>query len=609
MDGGRLAPRERLGLAVLAVFAGVLCVYGWTLHFEFVYDDYAVAGDNTFIRDLRHLPLLFTSDYYRLADENTYRPLNTLSYFLDYAVWGADPFGFNFTGMLVHFLNGVLVLLLARRLLGGRLVPACAAALVFVLHPLATEAVLSEGNREEALSVAFFAGALLLYLRARDGGPAAGRRLAGAAAVYAAGLFAMEMTISLPAILLVLEVARRDRAAPLDARGIARRIFPFFVLAVLFLVGRFAVWVGTGDFSQFPGGSRYLAVLTAARVYLTYARLLLVPVNQHVVYDFPVAATFWNAWTAGATLFVLALAVFGAAAAWRGRIEGLAALWFLVVLLPVSNVVIPFWILISERYLYLILPAYGLLAGAVVQRVLAARQGLRCVLAVALAAAVLAYGAAGVARAAVWRTSHDLWTDNVAKAPRALDARYNLAIDYLRRGQAGEARKQFEAAARDHPEAAKPWILLATMDRKAGRTDAALGSVDHALRLDPASAQAQVEKGYAFVERGDFGQAAAWFARAAENEPRDATALSSLAAALHSGGRYVDALAAARRALAVDPGNARALEVLAHVAVVAGERAEAVHLYAEVYRHADDPALADAALANIRNLRRAGRDG
>jgi Flp pilus assembly protein TadD len=586
-------PRERVFAAAFLVVLAGIAVYAPTLNHGFVYDDYAVAGDNLFVRDLANLPRLFSGAYFRLADENTYRPLTTLTYFLDYAVWGAEPFGFNFTGMLVHLAGTVLVLLLALRLLGG-LLPALAAALVFVLHPLATEAVISEGNREEALSVPFFVGALLLYLRAAGGGPRARAALAASAIVYALGLFAMEMTITLPAILVVLEIATRGDGA-IDRRMVGRRLAPFALIAASFLVGRFTVWTGTGDYTTFPGGSRVTALLTAARVYVDYARLLVLPTGQHVVYDVPLARTLDGRTAAAITLMLTGIGA-GAFLAWRRRLAGVVLLWFAVVLLPVSNVVIPFWVLESERYLYLVLPANALAVGLLVRRggaIPAALVGI----------AIVGYGVAATYRAEAWESSATLWADNVKQAPDASDARYNLGIDRLRRGDDKGALREFvEAAASDHRDAVKPLAAIAGIHRRAGRSDEALAAIDRALAADPDYAPAAIEKGYVYVDRRDFAQAARWFAHAAALDPRDATARSSLAGALLSLKRYDEAVRAAGDALARDPRDARALQVLAHVAAVSGRRSEAVRLYADVYRFATDPAIAASAIANLRRL-------
>ena len=62
------------------------------LHHQFVFDDFRIIVNNPFIKDWKHFPALFSHDYFKISGELSYRPLVTLSYFTDYAIWGLNPF-------------------------------------------------------------------------------------------------------------------------------------------------------------------------------------------------------------------------------------------------------------------------------------------------------------------------------------------------------------------------------------------------------------------------------------------------------------------------------------------------------------------------------------
>ena len=601
----KLTDRERDALIIFLIFSAALIVYGRTLNHGFVYDDLLVVAYNSFIRDLRNIPALFSSAYFGLAQEDTYRPVTTLAYMLDYAVWGGEPFGFNFTQMLIHFFNGVLVYFLAGRLFSGRRRPALFTALVFVLHPVATEAVVSEGNREEALSVAFYIGALLLYLHGRDSVRFGRMRMFLAGLVYLIGLFAMEMTITLPVLLLVLEWMRRDRNSNFISRAAMVRLLPFFVLAGVFLAGRFTLWVGLGHFERFPGGSRYHAWLTMSRVCVEYIRLLWLPINLRGLYDFPISITWMNAGvllSVGTLVFLIGL---GAMLIRRGLLEGLALAWFFVALLPVSNLLVPFWYLIAERYLYLALPGFALLLGALVQRILKTQTGEARQLAMGLFCLILLlFGASAMARTDVWRSNITFWRDTAAKAPDKLDARYQLGTAYLEQGMHADAELQFKVALYDPADSAISWVRRGLIHQRLRQFQEALHCFDQALTIDPKMAAACRMKGRIYSRLGDYRQAAIWFDRAVELEPAVLGNLTALAQAKLRLGLTGEAQQAADRALRLDPQNDEALQTAADLAERAQDFRRAIELYGRQCRKSPDQACNAWVVDNLRRLGR-----
>src|SRR5713101_4374894 len=154
IDG--LSTRRGRRLALVAAGLGGL-VYLNALHNPFVYDDYRTIVDNGSIQTLLQPRAI-------VMHEPT-RPLVNLSYAIDRALWGAAPFGFHLTNLLLHVLNVGLLFLIARRLVEDQqrtqssepgvlnaepetrnlqprpLAVAFAAAALFAVHPMMTEAV------------------------------------------------------------------------------------------------------------------------------------------------------------------------------------------------------------------------------------------------------------------------------------------------------------------------------------------------------------------------------------------------------------------------------------------------------------------------------------
>ena len=159
----------------LPYFLGVLVlscgVYLNSLHNDFNLDDNAIIKENPLIRTLSNLPKIFVSNYWANTPYEKgvllYRPLVIATFAVDYALWGNNPFGFHLANLLINVANAALVLLLLAMLFGNQLRPLqlALAALLFVFHPIHTEAVNMVVGRTELLATMFGLLTFIFYLR------------------------------------------------------------------------------------------------------------------------------------------------------------------------------------------------------------------------------------------------------------------------------------------------------------------------------------------------------------------------------------------------------------------------------------------------------------
>ena len=148
-----------LGLIILSFAA-----YLNTLSNTFVFDDVYVISGNYFIRDWKNFWGLFTSKYFAASGELSYRPVVTLSYFVDYSLWHLNPLGYHLTNIVLHTLNSTILFFLVQRMV--RNMPlAFLASLFFICHPVLSEAVNAISYREDLLAATFFITAFTLYVK------------------------------------------------------------------------------------------------------------------------------------------------------------------------------------------------------------------------------------------------------------------------------------------------------------------------------------------------------------------------------------------------------------------------------------------------------------
>ena len=245
----------------------------------------------------------------RVGATQQYYPLLHSAFWAEARLWGSDVRGYHAVNVLLHFVDSALIVLLVRRL---HVKGAWLAGFLFALHPVHVESVAWISEQKNTLSLAFYLGAALVYLRFDERRRA--RDYALALALFVLALLTKTVTATLPAALLVLFWWRRGR---LDWRRDVVPLVPWFALAVG--GGLFTAWVERriigAEGAEFDLGA-VERVLLASRVLCFYLWKLLWPANLMFTYPrWPVSAGApWQ------YLFVVAVAGVAAACWWmRGR--------------------------------------------------------------------------------------------------------------------------------------------------------------------------------------------------------------------------------------------------------------------------------------------------
>ena len=208
------------GLLLLAV--GL--VFGQTVHYEFVnFDDNVYVYENPHVSralGLQGIAWVFTHEH-----GSNWHPLTGLSHLLDCQVYRLNAGGHHLTNVLLHAATAVLLFLVLQRMTGG-FWPSALVAVIFAAHPLHVESVAWVSERKDVLSGLCFVltlGAYVGYVRQRFSLV----RYLAVIVVFALGLMAKPMLVTLPLVLLLLDywpLGRMTPAAREDTRnaGIGR---------------------------------------------------------------------------------------------------------------------------------------------------------------------------------------------------------------------------------------------------------------------------------------------------------------------------------------------------------------------------------------------------
>ncbi len=195
----------RAGFLVLFL-AGA--AYANSLGNGFAYDDNSILPQNPLVTSGDWRGAL-SSPYQPDALEGAglYRPVTSLSFTLEWMAFGDDPLGYHLLNLLFHALVSLLVFLLLLEM--GAVIPALVGGVLFAVHPLHSEAVANVVGRAELYSAFFFLGACLLFWRGGDWeGWRRVPRLLGLGFLYLLSFGAKEIGVTLPIVLLLLELSR-----------------------------------------------------------------------------------------------------------------------------------------------------------------------------------------------------------------------------------------------------------------------------------------------------------------------------------------------------------------------------------------------------------------
>ncbi len=583
-DGSRLLPPPAIGSAALAapvpiawhaalVVAVVAVVYANALRAAFVWDDLYLVVGNPAIKQLAHVPRLFWSDLFPAGiDSGYYRPLQALTYAVDYALWGLNPAGFHLTNVVLHATTAVLLYRVGVRVLGSA-VAALASALLFAVHPLHVEAVTYVAGRSDPLAALCMLVAVLGFLR----GDARGRALAVGA--YGGALLAREAAFVLPVLLLVL-----DRVPPGRARRPASHYLPYAGVLGLYLALRSLVPVTApaAIAAPVPLGFR---LLTMAEVIVRYLGLVVAPVGLHmervVAPVTSVADARVFAALAALTMIVVALVRARATRAWPVALGGA---WFFVALLPVANLV-PLATFMAEHWLYVPLMGLCLAAGWSIAAI--PPPAWRTATMVGLAAVVALYGGITMRQSGRWRDGRTLYEYLLPLAPESARVRVNLAQVHQEAGELERARVLYDEVVRLRPNdvaTAEALNNLGNIERASGAAAAALAHFDRALVLKPRHVAARNGRALALQDLGRVDEAESTLQAALVLDPDDATTRSNLGNLYFRRGDLERARAQYLAAVRLDPEHADAHNNLGSVYFRLGDRAGAEAEYRTALR-------------------------
>ena len=527
----------------------VYVLYSGVLSAPFVYDDLDQIANNPALQSWHTVytqfilaPVSLTSAFLGQGG-STYRPLFWVSLAIDRHLWGPDASGFHFTSLLLHWLNGLLLVQLLRRLKVSPFV-ASVVALVWLGLPITSESVAWISARAYLLSTALILLALLAALSyVRNKNPLS---LSAFAALALMADFSHEQGVLLVGFLTLVYLVESERPRRLwIALGALSLLADAFYTICKLAVGAHA---GSGDRTLWSVGLKFWEYLQliALPIHMSPERSSAVPPHSPSL----IALIAW-----AALICLIALAFFLRKRA-PSVAAGLAVL--LIGLLPYCGFV-HIYQGMAERFTYL--PAIGFVLALVGATMLAKpfyrRAWLGC----------LVVGGVWVAWSA-WRLTErvDDWSNPIAlyrnslqATPRSAYLEKNLGDVYADRGEFQEAVTEYTKSLSITRNDPKTILNYAAALQQTGNKNEAEVQYRRVTGLLPRDSRAYVDLESLYVEENRPDDAIAMYKQAIAVDPADASAYFDLGVMFQQRGQDQDALAFYKKVLQLRPGDPQTL--------------------------------------------------
>jgi len=577
-------------------------VYAQVRHHAFInFDDLEYIVENP------HVTSGLTAANIVWAFTNTHaanwHPLTWISHMLDYQLFGLRPAGHLLMNLLFHVMNTALLFLVLNRMTRA-LWPSAFVAALFALHPLHVESVAWVAERKDVLSTFFWMltiGAYALYVERLDR-----KRYLLTLALFAFGLMAKPMLVTLPFVLLLLDYwplnrlrtgtqatdqiterkngkeskkekrkkQKRETAEAAPAlkfsavvptsiswaliRPLVKEKIPFFALTIFSSI--VTLYAQRNAMAPLETLSMAKRISNALISYVNYIGKMIWPTNLAFIYPLPDVIPAWQ--VVGATVLLAGITLLAIRGITRFPYLMVGWMWYLGTLVPVIGLVQVGSQAMADRYTYVPLIGLFIIAAWGLTALINSLPYRRFFLPAAAGALLVIFMAMTWKQASYWKDSMTLFQHALNTTTRNSIAHSMLAGALYEEGKYKEAAEHYKEAIRINPKRQKWHYNLGNALAFQGRSDEAEGEYRKELRLQSRHAFTHYNLANLLVLRGQIGEAMEHYRQAIASNPDYAKAHYTLGTLLAVQGKIDEAIVHFREALRIKPDYKEAFDNL-----------------------------------------------
>ncbi|MCR4338072.1 MAG: tetratricopeptide repeat protein [Candidatus Omnitrophica bacterium] len=421
--------------------------------FKTMDDEYSIIH-NELIKDVRHIPEILKSPFFE--GRAYYRPLVSLSFMLDYHLFGLNPFFYYLTNLILHMLISFTVWALANFLLKNRNL-AWGVAVLFAIHPIHWEAISNIPGRAILLCAFFYLNAFLCFLHGQQ--KRDWRFFALSLICFLLGLLSKESAVVFPILLIWYQWIVNPSRKPFLQRFFV--VMPFMALEIAYWIWRKSLGMTQLFFwRSFQEG--VLGFVTFLYSLGTHVQLLIFPFglqfdrSQEVFHSFMQPDFVWTIF-----VFLNLIVIFVATLLFMPALILFFVGWFFIELLPVSQIwvsigVAPGYISTADHFLYIASISFFILLGVGVDWSLTYLKSKRLVTSptltqLSIAGIYLIFFFGTLQQNFYSRNEISMFEQTLEKAPYNTRIRESLALIYARIGRFEDAEKHFRLVVEQAP--------------------------------------------------------------------------------------------------------------------------------------------------------------
>lgn len=557
---------------VLIILIIGIIVYANSFGNEFVWDDDYLVVNNTFIKDWRCLNKIFSSNLFggSWGDSSFYRPIQSLTLLVDYSFWHLNPFGYHLTNTLLHIANAILIYLLAMYLFRVR-GAAIFTALLFLVHPVQTEAVTYISGRADPLMTLFLLLSSIFFIKAL---------YIGSLSCFILALLSKEVSLIFPILLLIyclLEGKKIFKKRVLSLAG-------YFLISIIYLLVRVFILnflqTATSDTPLFT------RIIISCKTFAHYLGFIVFPFGLHMERQLDIKGSLLepDIWL---SLVLLILFIFFASkTAKRSKITSFGLWWFLTSLLPTSGI-FPINAFLAEHWLYV--PSVGLFLAISSYAVEISNRRYQKISPVIFILILTAFSMLTIRQNTVWKDKEKLYKHILKLNPQSsrahfnlgstygeknlddeailefkkaielksdyVDAYVNLGYAYQKKGKVDEAVRIFKKAIEVKADSYLPYYYLANLYNDTSRATESIELYQKALKLKPTNPDIYFDLGRAYDKTNNNDGAIKAYQRCIELSPSYVNAYLNLGSIYAERGRFAQAEEMWTRGLRFEPHN------------------------------------------------------
>lgn len=466
-------------------------LYSFSLGNKMFWDDDDFILNNAFVKDFKHIPDFFSQNVIAGSGlvSDYWRPALLFVFSLQWHAWGDWNVGYHLVNTIFHVGDSVLLFLLFSFLFKKKWL-AFIVALIFLIHPLQTEAVVYANSLGDSLSFFWMLVGMISYL----GYVQKSKFLFAVLAIISYGLALMskETAVILPALFLLIDwYCHKDLDWKKSLPKVFIRVLPFFLLAFVYVGLRGTVLNFKNSFNLYNEinvftGNIFVRIATFFKIITVYLGLIFWPQTLHMERTLlPVIRFDWLSVLGG----LVSAGFLGVAISIRKKIPEITfgIFWFFFALAPTSNIAVPINGLLYEHWLYVPLIGIALIVALLFSWSLEKFSGGRkykFLVAFGMVV-VMALSVRTALRIRQWRDAVTFYNQTIKYAPHSYRILNNLGMAYADEGENEKAVEYYSKAVQEDPSNPVAIHNLGNIYKVLGLYEKAVIYYEQAIELNP----------------------------------------------------------------------------------------------------------------------------